>query len=89
MKGGVPWPISLCKLEAGSALAEIEKRARLDLWPRSVVWPNYCFKFKRAVSFMHHTVSVLKKIKNNVTNVITLSQGNESLKREFLTGSEH
>ena len=31
MKGGVPWPISLCKLEAGSALAEIEKRARLDL----------------------------------------------------------
>ena len=38
---------------------------------------------------MHHTVSVLKKIKNNVTNVITLSQGNESLKREFLTDSEH
>ena len=89
MKGGVPWPISLCKLEAGSALAEIEKRARLDLLPRSVVWPNYCFEFKRAVSFMHHTVSVLKKIKNNVTNVITLSQGNESLKREFLTDSEH
>ena len=89
MKGGVPWPISLCKLEAGSALAEIEKRARLDLWPRSVVWPNYCFEFKSVVSFMHHTVSVLKKIKNNVTNVITLSQGNESLKREFLTDSEH
>ena len=38
---------------------------------------------------MHHTVSVLKKIKNNVTNVITLSQGNESLKHEFLTDSEH
>ena len=25
MKGGVPWPISPCKLEAGSALAEIAK----------------------------------------------------------------
>ena len=89
MKGGVPWPISLCKLEAGSALAEIEKRARLDLWPRSVVWPNYCFEFKKAVSFMHRTVSVLKNIKNNVTNVITLSHGNESRKREFLADGEH
>ena len=89
MKGGVPWPISLCKLEAGSALAEIERRARLDLWPRPAVWPNYCFEFKKAVSFMHRTVSVLKNIKNNVTNVITLLHGNESRKREFLTDTEH
>ena len=89
MKGGVPWPISLCKLEAGSALAEIERRARLDLWPRPVVWPNYCFEFKKAVSFMHRTVSVLKNIKNNVTNVITLLHGNESRKREFLIDTEH
>ena len=89
MKGGVPWPISLCKLEAGSALAEIERRARLYLWPRPVVWPNYCFEFKKAVSFMHRTVSVLKNIKNNVTNVITLLHGNESRKREFLIDTEH
>ena len=27
MKGGVPWPISLCKLEAGSSSTEIERRA--------------------------------------------------------------
>ena len=89
MKGGVPWPISLCKLEAGSALAEIERRARLDLWPRPVVWPNYCFEFKKAVSFMHRTVSVLKNVKNNVTNVITWLHGNESRKREFLIDTEH
>ena len=38
---------------------------------------------------MHRTVSVLKNIKNNVTNVITLSHGNESRKREFLTDTEH
>ena len=74
MKGGVPWPISLCKLEAGSALADIERRARLDLWPRPVVWPNYCFEFKKAVSFMHRTMSVLKNIKkqrNECYNFIT------------------
>ena len=38
---------------------------------------------------MHRTVSVLKNIKNNVTNVITLSHGHESRKREFLADSEH
>ena len=31
MKGGVPWPISLCKLEAGSSSTEIERRA----WSRA------------------------------------------------------
>ena len=38
---------------------------------------------------MHRTVSVLKNIKNNVTNVITLLHGNESRKREFLIDTEH
>ena len=89
MKGGVPWPISLCKLEAGSVLAEIERRARLDLWPTSVVWPNYCFEFKKAVFFYASHCFSIENIKNNVTNVITVLHGNESRKREFLTDTEH
>ena len=85
----------LCKLEAGSASADIERKARLicklSLWfgqpallaqtadrQQRRLWFGkiVVLKLKKSVSVMHRNLSILKNIKNNEMNVITLLNRN-------------